>query len=185
MRKAVLILMLFFSIISSFIGCAPRDPLTETVIKADLIVLGTVTDNSTEVVTIVSENSTGKRAYTFFTLSVEKVIKGNPDTKKVLIKVKGGPLGGEEYQEPTGAYFYIADRILVLLNLEEGNVYTLPYASIVWSESPAIGAKSIESLSYSIGRIIQIMRENNIPIALPASEWPPLPAPVPVSPPKN
>jgi hypothetical protein len=185
MRKAFLVLMVFFSIIPSLIGCAPRDPLTDTVIKTDLIVLGTITDNSTEVVTVISDNSTGKFAYTFFTLSVEKVIKGNPDTKEVLIKVEGGPIGGGVYQGPTGAYFLLQDRILASLHLEEDNVYIIPSSGVVWSERPTIGAKSIVGLQESIGRIIQIMLANNITIALPHSEWPPLPAPVPVSPPKN
>jgi hypothetical protein len=184
MRKSFLILLLLFTTIPYPRGCALRDPLTETVIKADLIVLGTITDNRTEVVTIVSGNTTGKFAYTFFTLSVEKVIKGNPDTKEVLIKVEGGPIGGGVYQGPTGAYFSISDRVLAMLHLEEGNIYTIPYSGVVWSESPTIGAKSIVGLPESIGRIIQIMGENNIPIALPHSEWPPLPVP-PVSPPKN
>jgi len=184
MRKAVLILMLFFSIISSFIGCAPPDPLTETVIKADLIVLGTITDNRTDVVTIVSDNSTGKRAYTLFTLSVEKVIKGNPDTKEVLIKVKGGPISSDVYQVPIEGYFSISDRLLAALHLEANNVYTIPSSGLVWCERPTIGARPLESLSDSIGRVIQTMIENNVPIALPRSEWPPLPV-GPVSPPKN
>jgi hypothetical protein len=185
-HKIVPFLALFvcLALIMPALSCAPRDPLTDTVIKADLIVLGTITDNRTEVVTIVSGNTTGKFAYTFFTLSVEKVIKGNPDTKEVLIKVEGGPIG-DVYQGPTGAYFSISDRILAALHLEEDNIYTVPHAGIVWYESPAIGAKSIVGLPESIGRIIQIMVANNIPVALPHSEWPPLPVPVPESPPKN
>jgi hypothetical protein len=186
-HKIVPLLGLFvcLAMIMPALSCAPCDPLTHTVIKADLIVLGTITDNRTEVVTVMSGNTTGKFAYTFFTLSVEKVIKGNPDTKEVLIKVEGGPIGGGVYQGPTGAYFLLQDRILASLHLEEDNVYIIPSSGVVWSERPTIGAKSIVGLQESIGRIIQIMLANNIPIALPHSEWPPLPAPVPVSPPKN
>ena len=183
MRNMFLILMLFFSIISAFIGCAPRDPLTDTVVKADLIVLGTITDNRTEVVTVVSGNTTGKFAYTFFTLSMDKVIKGDPDTREVLIKTEGGPMD-DVYQGPTGPYFLISDRILSALHLEEDNVYTIPSSGVFWVEQPSIGAKSIVGLQESIGRIIQIMTANNIPVALPHSEWPPMPV-HPVSPPKN
>ena len=143
----ILLVILGCSVSNETTGTTPSnsgitpDPMTDMVIKADLIVLGTITEKRYDVVTIVSENSTGKFAYTLFTLSVEKVIKGNPDTKEVSIKVEGGPIG-EVYQLPTGAYFSISDRVLVLLHLEEGNVYTKPYGGIVWSESPAIGAKS-------------------------------------------
>lgn len=102
--------------------------LKDPVAKADLIALGTITDKKYEVVSVGlnTDNVPGKFAYTIFTLSVEKVIKGNPDTKEVLIKVKGGPIG-QVYQVPTGAYFSISDRMLALLHLEEDNVYTLPY----------------------------------------------------------
>jgi hypothetical protein len=154
------------------------------VIKADFIVLGNITDNRTEVVTVVSGNTTGKFAYTFFTLSIEKVIKGDPDIKEVLIKTEGGPIG-EVYQVPTGAYFSISDRVFALLHREEDNVYTLLYGGMPWFESTATGVTSRVNLPDSIGRIIQIMIANNIPVALPASEWPPLPVPVPASPPKN
>jgi len=166
-HKIVPFLALFvcLALIMPALNCAPRDPLTETVIKADLIALGTITDNRTDVVTIVSDNSTGKRAYTIFTLSVEKVIKGNPDTKEVLIKVEGGPIG-EAYQVPTGAYFAISDRILALLQLKEDNIYTIPYAGIVWFESTTTGAKSIERLPDSIGRIAKNMLVQDIPIAM-------------------
>ncbi len=66
-----------------------RDPLAEPTVKADLIVLGTITDQMYEVITVggspqktnlTSDNistdniNLGKSAYTIFTLSVEKVI---------------------------------------------------------------------------------------------------------------
>jgi hypothetical protein len=176
-------LIILAGAIALMASCIYHDPLTDPVIKADFIVLGNITDNRTEVVTVVSGNTTGKFAYTFFTLSVEKVIKGDPSIKEVIIRVKGGPIG-EVYQVPTEGYFSISDRLLALLHFEEGNVYTLPNSGLLWFESPAIGAKSTVGLPESMGRIIQIMLANNIPIALPHSEWPPLPVP-PVSPPKN
>jgi hypothetical protein len=165
------------------IQCAPSDTLTETVIKSDLIVLGSITDNRTEVVTVLSEHP-GKFAYTIFTLSVEKVIKGNPDINEVLIKVEGGAIG-EVDQVSTGVYFLMSDRILVALHLEEDNVYTVLPSGLVWAERPTIGATPVQSLPDSIRRIIQIMMAHNIPIVLPASEWPSMFVPVPVSPAKS
>ena len=89
-----------------------RDPLKSPVAKADLIALDTITDKKYEVVNagLCADNVTpGKFAYTIFTLSVEKVVKGNLATKEMLIKVAGGPIG-EVYQAPTGAYFSISDH---------------------------------------------------------------------------
>jgi hypothetical protein len=192
MRKAFLVLMLFLFIIPSLIGCAPPDPLTDTVIKADLIVLGTITEKRYDVVTIVSENSTGKLAYTFFTLSVEKVIKGDPDTKEVLIKVEGGPIG-EVYQAPTGGYFLISDHVLLSLIREDADVYTLFAAprrgreipihgggGVLWIQGETISSIPLEEI---MGRICKILRVNRIPISL--NEPCPEPAYEPASPPKQ
>jgi len=139
------------------------DPLTDTVLKADLIVLGTITDKRYEVVTVKSGNVTGKFAYTIFTLSVEKVIKGAPDTKEVLIKVEGGPIG-DIYQAPTGWYFSISDRVLLSLNKGDDNIYSLPYLGVLWIK----GSKVISNpeLQDMMGRVCKILRENNIPISL-------------------
>jgi hypothetical protein len=177
---------------------SPPDPLTDMVIKADLIVLGTITDKKYEIVTVSptdnasqeakagepksgstsTENITlGKFTYTIFTLSVEKVIKGDPTTKQVFIKT----IGGEE----VGSYFLFKDRILALLNRLDDNIYTVPRYGIMWFESPTARAESVVKLQDAIGRILKIMTVNNIPIALPPSEWPPLPATGPVSPQKN
>jgi hypothetical protein len=140
------------------------DPLTETVIKADFIVLGTITDKKYDIVTIESGNTTGKYTYTIFTLAVEKVIKGDPSTTQVFIKTLGF--------ETDPSYFLLKDKILTLLNHQNDNYYTL--AGLQWFESPSIGAHAVVKLQDAIGRILQIMRVNNIPIALPSSEWPPL-----------
>jgi len=110
MGKMFFVLMLLLCIVPPLTGCAPTDPLTDEVIKADLIALGTITDNRSEVVNVVSGNRTGKFAYTLFTLSVEKVIKGDPLTKEVIIRVSGGYMGDGTYQGPTGAYFSISDH---------------------------------------------------------------------------
>ena len=56
-------------LILSIFGCkweSTKDPLTELVVKADLIVQGTITAQKYE---------TGRYVYTIFTLTVEKVLK--------------------------------------------------------------------------------------------------------------
>jgi hypothetical protein len=102
-----------------------KDPFKAQVTKADLIALGTITQQKYDIQTeiICADNEfTRKGAYTVFTLSVEKVIKGNPDTKSASIKVEGGPINGM-YQLPTGRYFRISDHVLVGLIRQKGNVY--------------------------------------------------------------
>lgn len=193
MYKVFLVLMLFFPIIASLIGCAPPDPLTETVIKADLIVLGTITDNRTEVVTIVSENSTGKFAYTLYTLSVEKVIKGDPSIKEAIIREEGGYIGDGIYQFSTAGWnFRISDHVLLGLIHENADDYILfaaPYGgkipidsvnSILWIQGSAMSTAPLEEI---MGRICKILRINRIPISL--NEPCPEPADEPISPPKQ
>ncbi len=167
-------------------GCRPLtptntptpDPLTDVVVNADLIVLGNITDKRYDVVSVVSGNVTGKFAYTIYTLSVEKVIKGDPATKQVFIKVEGG-WTGDAWQGSKGCS--ITDRMLVCLRKTEGNVYTVrPVDSgVLWSESSVISPQVIirngvvMDLEKWLGEIIVIMKANNIPIALPESEWSP------------
>ncbi len=192
MRTFILILTLFFLIIAIY-GCdfsnneqqnakspgqseeitpepqpspsvpTQQDPLTDAVVKSDLIVLGNITDKQYEVVTVESENITGKFTYTVFTLTVEKVVKGDPDTKEVLIKVEGGPIG-DVYQAPTGWYFSISDRVLLSLNKGDDNIYSLPYPGVLWIK----GSKVISNpeLQNMMGCVCKILRENNIPISL-------------------
>ncbi|MBI2832588.1 MAG: hypothetical protein HYX79_10075 [Chloroflexi bacterium] len=57
----------------------PQPTEKELVIKSDLIVAGTITDLRYEVVTIDQGGRTGRQAYTVFTLSVDTVIKGDPN----------------------------------------------------------------------------------------------------------
>ncbi len=85
--------------------------LKDLVVKSDYIVMGTVADKKVEVVTVGEGKLAGKRAYTIFTLSVEKVIKGDPDTKEVLIRVEGGRTRNF-WQPPMGPYFSIPDKVL-------------------------------------------------------------------------
>ena len=149
---------------SIFMPSDPDAELKKIVIKSDLIVLGEISDKRYEVVTAESGNTTGKFTYTIFTLSIEEVIKGDLTTKQVFIKTI----------EP---YFLIKDRILTLLNRGNDNYYTL--AGLQWFESPSTGAYAVVKLQEAIGRIIKIMKENDIPIALKITYLPPPPPPVP------
>jgi hypothetical protein len=190
MSKGFLVLMLLLSIIPSFIGCAPTDPLTDTVVKADLVALGTITDNRSEVVTAISGTRRGKIAYTLFTLSVEKVMKGDLDTKEVIIKLEGGSFGDGSYQLPSpgGTFFQLSDHVLVGLIREDANVYTLleiPYRKnlfgplmfsdgVLWIQGSSLISR--EPLELIMGRICQVLRLNGIPNSLkepcPEPAWP-------------
>jgi len=140
------------------------DPLTEAVINADLIVLGTITDQRNEVVNVAEGHWGGKHAYTIFNLSVEKVIKGDPNTREVLIRVPGGYLG-EVYQAPTEWYFSISDRLFLNLHKEEGNIFTIPRINgVIWIEGVSVVSEA--SLEYMMGCVAKIMKDNNIPIVL-------------------
>jgi hypothetical protein len=183
MRKLLLALMLLLSIIPLSIGCAPTDPLTDTVIRADLIALGTITDNRTEVVMVkTSENTTGKFAYTLFTLSVEKVLKGDPAIKKVIIQVEGGYLGDGLYQllSPGVRSFRTADHMLVGLNHlidDRYSTFGVRYRkdwfgplsiggvdSVLWIQGSSL--ISSDPLELIMGRVCRAMRTNGIPNSL-------------------
>jgi hypothetical protein len=162
-----------------------KDPLKAPVEKADLIALGTITNNKYEIADELSADNcySRKSAYTSFTLSVEKVIKGNTDAKEVLIRVEGGPIGGK-YLLPTGRYFRISDHVLVGLIEQKDGAYTLfetpqynngkfsrSNDSVFWIHGITI---SRASLKETTGRIVKIMLAQNIPVAL--KEPVPMPA---------
>ena len=177
MCKTLFTLLALVLIPLSASGCtrqeqAQAEPFWDAVVNADLIVSGNVTDKRYDIITHQTGNFTGKHAYKIFTLSVEKVIKGDPTTKEVLIRVPGGPIG-QLYQGPPEWYFSISDQLLVSLHREEGNVDTVSSPELVWILGPTRITQP--DLPVVIGRVIKIMKANNIPIALPESEWPPLP----------
>ena len=170
------------------------DQLTETVIGADLIVLGIITEKRYDVVNVVSGNTTGKFAYTLYTLSVEKVVKGDPSIKEAIIRAEGGYIGDGIYQGPTGRHFRVSDHVLVSLIREDTDVYTLfaaPYREnpfelwriddgVLWIQGSAMSRDPLELM---MGHICKRLRVNKIPISL--NEPCPEPADEPVSPPKQ
>lgn len=166
---------------------------TESITSADLIVYGTITDYRYEVEEIGSGENAGKSAYTIFTLTVEKTIKGATEDKEVLIKVEGGEIKGAKikdaktggyrtgdvYQVPLGHYFEMNEQLLICLKQVKGQPYTVLHRGVIWQETEIYrsGAKPREYVTFqeSLGRTIKTMRLNNIPIALPENERPPEP----------
>lgn len=170
---------------------APSDPqeaFKNAVLNADLIVSGNITSQRYEVVTVappkpVGDNATGalgaysanvtsgKFVYTIFTLTVEKVIKGGPATKEVLIKAPGG-YTGDIYQGPTGWYFKISDQLLVGLHRESDNIYTVLHSGVFWLQGSATPRAPLQA---ALGNVVKSMLEQNIPVALPPDKRPDIP----------
>ncbi|MBI2831799.1 MAG: hypothetical protein HYX79_06045 [Chloroflexi bacterium] len=132
--------------------------LNYLVIDSDLIAAGTITNLRYEVVTRGQGDRAGKYAYTVFTLSVDKVIKGNPATKEVFIRVEGGKIDDKVSQQASGYYFDISDRVLVCLQQGVDGVYTILPRGLRWSKY-----SYPSEIRDVISQIVQVMRDNNIP----------------------
>jgi hypothetical protein len=150
-----------------------QDPLTDIVIKADLIVYGTITDKKYEVETLSVGNITAKHAYTIYTFTVEKIIKGPADTKEAIIRVPGGIIDDKTSEVYLGPNFFITDKALLCLTYKKNSMYI--GENVLWAESSASVGKPMTSLDQEIGRVLKIMIDNNIPIMLPQNERPPIP----------
>ncbi|MBI2831727.1 MAG: hypothetical protein HYX79_05675 [Chloroflexi bacterium] len=142
-----------------------EDILREMVINSDLIVAGTITDLRYEVITVEQGAAAGKQAYTIFTLSVDTVIKGDPATKSVLIRVSGGKIDEKITEGPLDYYFTVSDRVLTCLQRGNDGIYTIPAYGVLWRKGSIINTAL--DIQYVISRIIQVMRDNNIPVSLP------------------
>ncbi len=161
--------------------------------RADLIVLGTITDNRTEVVTVMSEHP-GKFAYTYYTLLVEEVVKGDPSLKEVIIRDEQGYLGNGIYQYSTGGRaFNVSDYALLGL-MRDDDIYVLfaaPYGDLgtpIDSVNSDFWVQSKEwipshTLQEIMGRICRILIINGTP-PNPLSKPYPIPIYEPASPPK-
>jgi hypothetical protein len=149
------------------------DPLTERVVKADLIVLGSITDK---------RYGKSEGIFTDFTLTIEKVIKGDDSLKEVLVRCDGGIYDNRTLHPiDLGPNFSISDKIIVCLKkIDVDNTYIpfhiKPYPiedGVSWIESKTLHTEA--TIEEVIARLVLIMKANNIPIALPESEIPPLP----------
>jgi hypothetical protein len=163
--------------------------IENNVIKADFIILGTITDFRYE----KANDLSGNAVYTIFTLTAEKTIKGDPNTKEVFIKLPGGIIRGtvgtdgksKDFEElPSRGYFHITDKVLVCLQKGEVDYYCvmIPLGTL-WAKtfdgnefvlSKPNGERM--TLKWMMGFTIKTMRENNIPIGLPPNEIYPEPA---------
>jgi hypothetical protein len=147
----------------------------DPILVSDMIILGTVTDLKYDIVDVVEGEHSGKSIHTIFTVSIEKVIKGDSATKELFIRGEGGMTA--EVAEIPNPNYLISDKVLVCLGRENNEFYTLLTDGLIWIYSSKYGMDiSPLTLSDSIGLVIKIMQANNLPIALPQSEWPPLPA---------
>jgi hypothetical protein len=165
----------------SDLATTSNDPWTNVVVKADLIVSGNITDLKYDV--IMDEEGMPTNVNTIYTLSVDKIIKGDPNIKEVFIKAGGGKIGNFTVVAQPGYAFKVSDEVLVCLNSEGKNIYIIPLdgfppGGLLWRKSSGIHSPDIQQ---TIGRIVNIMRDNNIPVALPEKDIPAIPiGPVPL-----
>jgi hypothetical protein len=168
---------------TSDIEAAKANSIIENnVIKADFIILGTITDFRYE----KANDQSGNAVYTIFTLTIEKTIKGDPDTKEVFIQLPGGIVNDETgYYEvlPSRGYFSKDEKVLICLTKGENDYFSVMVPlGMLWAKlangkeiifEKANGEKL--TLEWLMGFIIKTMRANNIPISFPQQE--PIPEP--------
>jgi hypothetical protein len=153
-----------------------KDPLNGIVVKADCIVSGNITSQRLETV----PQGSGTFTYTYSTLTIDKVIKGDSETKELIIKTHGIAFGETQLQ--------VAAKYLICLHKIGDDLFAPEYgpmptsgtfpidstdAGVLWVKSKTVSTRN--PLDEVVGRVIQIMRANNIPVALPQDQWPPLP----------
>ena len=136
----------------------PVDLITPVVLAADLIVSGSITDLKYDVQNV--EN--GRVVSTIYTLAVDKVFKGDPQTATVSLRLPGGKFpDGTESSVINGYRFGISDRLLIALNVSV-NSYTI--GDIFHWESKTIHTDT--PLTTMIARVVRVMQENNLPVSL-------------------
>jgi hypothetical protein len=152
------------------------ESLADKVVQADLIVLGTITDLSDEYPGH-KDNATG--FYNYFTLSIEKTIKGDTKLKSIYIRCYGKMRGTQTVAIINGyPDFALADHVISCLKRIEADIYEPLITQrhdegFIWIEGKTLRTEATSD--EVIARVILIMKANNIPIALPQNEIPPLP----------
>jgi DNA-binding beta-propeller fold protein YncE len=157
--------------ITSPLEVTPVDLLTNVVIEADCIVSGTISDKRYEEFPFKKGEMGG--IHTIFTLSVENMIKGDPESKEVYIKLPGGKTDEYSMIIPGVVYFSVPEIVLVCLKKSGENIYTIMPNGMLWEKSSTV--RTSPDLLVVIGRLTQIMKDNYIPIALPPEAIPILP----------
>jgi hypothetical protein len=165
-------LLLFVIIFSACCKPPARGTLEYAVINADIIAQGIITKSEYKELkeSVVRDN-------TIFTLSISKVIKGNPKTKNILIKVKEGSLPNGltgEFQDSSDHGYVLQDEVLDCFQyLDADYYYGIPGGEWMKSDQQYISKKT--TIEEHLGKILKIMYANDLPISLPKSEWPPYP----------
>ncbi len=165
-----------------------KDPLRFYMLEADGIVRGTIT----------AKNDQGKSWV--YTLSVNQVIKGDPETAEVFILEPKGfaPEFTAEISDEIVAcltkYPYSDDKMPEAINTSitplNGLTLRISYDRLIWSTSwpDELGEPQwrlelyLHNLEVATGRVVQILRAYNVPVALPEKDIPPLPVRISVSP---
>jgi WD40 repeat protein len=142
----------------------PVDLITPEVLAADLIVFGIITDLKYDVQNI----GNGRNVWTVYTLAVDKVLKGDPQTKVVSLRLQGGKFpDGTESQVVNGYRFEISNQLLLALD-DAANGYSI--RAIFYQDSPK-SHPSISSASV-VARVQRVMQENNLPVSLAPGDVP-------------
>jgi hypothetical protein len=106
-----------------------KDSLNDLIVTSDSIVYGIVTSQRFETVA----QGKGTFTYTYTTLTVDKVIKGDFNTKEVIIKTAGG----QGIMIPGELYLLMSDKVLICLHKENDNIYS-PQPEPVPTSGPII-----------------------------------------------
>jgi hypothetical protein len=158
-------------------------PFQDLAIQADCIIVANVIAAKAE--RAKPEDIYPHWVYTTFTLTVEKLIKGDPDIKEVFIREPGGTINDEMgyLKVPwMQVAFTLNEKALACLKKEDNGYYSVLNWGIPWAQESdgykyemTMGNGERMTLEKLLGIIIQTMLANNIPVALPPSEFPPIP----------
>jgi hypothetical protein len=158
-------------------------PFEDLAIQADCITVADVTTAKAER-SLPGDKFQGW-VYTTFTLTIDKLIKGDVGIKEVFIRLPGGIINDEVgYSNAPWmqGVLSLEDKVLVGLKKEDNGYYSgLPWG-LPWARKPdgyeyvmTLDTGERLTLQKLLGIMIQTMLANNIPVALPPSEFPPIP----------
>jgi hypothetical protein len=170
---ALLGVFILVSILSSCCKPPTYGTLEYAVINADIIAHGVITKREYKELKdyLVTTN-------TIYTLSLDKVIKGNTNKKEILIKREGGVLPNGGTMEPFDSSDYgydLFEEVLGCFQIADNTYYCHAIRGGMWMKSDEKFMSKPTSLEERTGQILKIMYVNDLPISLPKSEWPSYP----------
>lgn len=140
-----------------------RHELTTTAVKqSDLIVYGSVIKSDIEKETQASFN--------IYTFAVNEVIKGKTDKKEIIFKTNSME---DQSLSASNREFSLSTSLLAGFRVGKDGYYYLIDHGVFWCKSETIS--SAIDYENSLGNILKIMLDNDIPVSLSHSEWPPIP----------